>query len=299
MNKPVIILFGPTASGKSSLAMSIANQIDAVIINCDSKQVYKEIPIITAQPSKADKEQIPHEMYGNISVARHFSVGDWLEMVKPVIESVWKQGKTPLLVGGTGMYIKYLTQGIPQIPNIENDIRSKVRGEVSEKGSEYIHTKLDDVMRERLEPADSQRVARAYEVLLQTGKSLSYWQEQPATSVITDAVFKKFFLSPCREKVYENCNNRFDIMMGQGVLEEIENLKSMNLSDELPSMKAHGVPELIAYLNNDMSKEDAVEQAKRNTRHYIKRQFTWFRGQMKEANVLTGESPDKKMIEWL
>jgi len=298
-SKPIVILFGPTASGKSSLAMSIASKIDAVIINCDSKQLYKEIPIITAQPTKEEQSLIPHEMYGVISVAEHCSVGRWLDMVKPVIEKAWQSGKVPMLVGGTGMYIKYLTEGIPQMPYIDDDIRKKVRGEVASLGSAVVHENLDDAMRQKLEPGDKQRVARAYEVLLQTGKSLAYWQEQPAIPVFDNVQFHKFFLSPPREKVYENCNMRFEQMMQEGVLEEIEEMKAMGLSDELPSMKSHGVPELIAYLNGDMTKEDAIWQAQRNTRHYIKRQFTWFRGQLKDAHALTGDDASSVMLDIL
>ncbi|MDA0782761.1 MAG: tRNA (adenosine(37)-N6)-dimethylallyltransferase MiaA [Rickettsiales bacterium] len=298
-NKPVIILFGPTASGKSSLAMSVASKIDAVIINCDSKQLYKEIPIITAQPTEDEKNLIPHEMYGVISVSEHCSVGRWLDMVKPVIERAWAKGKIPMLVGGTGMYIKYLTQGIPQMPDIEEKIRQQVRRLVSKEGSEAVYAKLDDVMRQKLEPSDRQRVARAYEVLLQTGESLAYWQEQPTIPVFNDAAYHKFFLSPDRQKVYENCNTRFDKMIGEGVLGEMESLQKMNLSEELPSMKSHGVPELLAYLKGDMTIEDAVEQAKKNTRHYIKRQFTWFRGQMSDAYALKSASPENEMISVL
>ncbi|PIR39805.1 MAG: tRNA (adenosine(37)-N6)-dimethylallyltransferase MiaA [Alphaproteobacteria bacterium CG11_big_fil_rev_8_21_14_0_20_39_49] len=298
-NKPIIILFGPTASGKSSLAMSVASKIDAVIINCDSKQLYKEIPIITAQPTEDEKNLITHEMYGVISVSEHCSVGRWLDMVKPVIKRAWAKGKIPMLVGGTGMYIKYLTQGIPQMPDIEEGIRQQVRRQTAKEGSEAVYAKLDDAMRRKLEPSDRQRVARAYEVLLQTGKSLAYWQEQPTIPVFNDAVYHKFFLSPDRQKVYENCNIRFDKMIGEGVLEEMENLQKMNLSDELPSMKSHGVPELLAYLKGDMNIEDAIEQAKRNTRHYIKRQFTWFRGQMSDAYALKSDSPENEMMSVL
>ncbi len=292
-------MLGPTASGKSALALSIAQKIGAVIINCDSKQLYKEIPIITAQPSLEEKKQVRHEMYGVISVSEHCSVGRWLDMVKPVIEKVWGRGEIPLLVGGTGMYIKYLTQGIPQMPDISEDIRQNVRKEIADCGSGAVHAKLDAIMQAKLFPNDSQRVARAYEVFLQTGKSLAYWQSQPAIPVFNNADFRKFFLSPPREKVYENCNMRFEKMLDEGVMQEMERLKLMELSPDLPAMKSHGVPELIAYLDGNLSKEDAIEQAKRNTRHYIKRQFTWFRGQVSDAVVLDMDDSHEKMLIYL
>lgn len=296
VNKPIIVLLGPTASGKSALALSIAQKIGAVIINCDSKQLYKEIPIITAQPSMDEKRQVRHELYGVISASEHCSVGRWIDMVKPVIEEVWGRGEIPLLVGGTGMYIKYLTQGIPQMPDISGVIRQNVREEILNNGSLAIYKKLDSIMQAKLFPNDSQRVARAYEVFLQTGKSLSYWQSQPAIPIFKDVDFIKFFLSPPREKVYENCNKRFEKMMNEGVIQEMEFLQAMGLSDELPAMKSHGVPELLAYLNGNLSEKDAIEQAKRNTRHYIKRQFTWFRGQISDALVLDMKDACEEML---
>ncbi len=299
MNKPIIILSGPTASGKSALAMVIAGELGAVIINCDSKQLYREIPIITAQPSDEDKAQVPHELYGVMSAAEDCSVGRWLDMARQAIDKVHSEGKTPLLVGGTGMYIKSLTDGISAVPQIDNEIRRSTRNIIAESGAEYLHNMLekeDPDMAARLKKGDSQRVARAYEVIKQTGKSLIYWQEQPPVTFYPEASFRKFFLSPPKEEVYSNCNLRFGKMLEAGVMEEIEALNKMGLSPELPSMRAHGVPELRAVLHGTMSMEEAAEQAKRNTRHYIKRQFTWFRHQMQDTVALEGEGAVEAML---
>lgn len=283
---PIIILSGPTASGKSDMALSVAKKIDAVIINCDSKQLYKEIPIITAQPSADEQKEVPHELYGVISAAEDCSVGRWLGMAKEAIDKVHASGKTPVLVGGTGMYIKSLTEGIAQIPKIDEDLREQVRKLVEKRGSEAVHAMLakdDQKMATKLKPRDRQRVARAYEVLKQTGKSLSHWQQQKSKPAYPPEDFKKFFLNLPREQVYKNCENRFEKMLDAGLIEEIKALDAMNLNPELPSMRAHGVPEILAYLHGDMSLDEACDQAKRNTRHYIKRQFTWFRHQMSDT----------------
>jgi tRNA dimethylallyltransferase len=300
MKKQIIILSGPTASGKSALALVIARACNAVIINCDSKQLYAEIPIITAQPTAAEKAEVPHDLYGVISVAEDCSVGRWVEMAKIVIDKVHAAGKLPLLVGGTGMYVKALTEGIPEMPDIDEEIRRNARSCMLEMGSEAMYETLekeDPVMAARLEKNDSQRITRAYEVLKQTGKSLDWWQKQPAKTVYPPENFLKFFLSPPREVVYANCNTRFEKMMEAGVMQEIAALDAMGLSPELPSMKAHGVPELLAYLHGEMSLEDAIDQAQKNTRHYIKRQFTWFRHQMKDTVVLEGEGAAEMVMK--
>jgi len=296
MDKPIIILSGPTASGKSALGMFIAKKKGAVIINCDSKQLYCEIPVITAQPTQEEQQEVPHRLYGAISVAEYCSVARWLEMAKGEIDKCHSKGKIPLLIGGTGMYIKSLTEGLAQIPDIEDATRNKVRALIKDKGSEAVHALLDEQMKAKLKAGDSQRVARAYEVLLQTGKSLAHWQQQKTESPYKDKQCLKFFLNLPREKVYENCNNRFVKMLDAGALEEAKLVASMNLDESLPAMRAHGMPELIAYIKGNISKDKAIEQSQTNTRHYIKRQYTWFRHQMKDTISLE-ENYSDKMLE--
>lgn len=298
--KPIIILSGPTASGKSDLALNVAAKINAGIINCDSKQLYREIPIISAQPSKAEREKIPHELYGVISAAENCSVGRWLDMAQKAIDKTHAEGRIPLLVGGTGMYIKSLVHGISQIPDIDDGIRREARDFLQENGVKALYGRLAEIdpdMAATLKENDSQRIARACEVIRQTGKSLLWWQQQEPQMLYDKDQFLHFFLSPEREKVYMNCNRRFEKMVEAGVIDEIKELEKMQLSDELPAMRAHGVPELLAYLSGIMSLEDAIDQAQKNTRHYIKRQFTWFRGQMPEAVALEGEGAEERMVE--
>ena len=296
--KPIVILSGPTASGKSNLALEVAQKIKATIINCDSKQIYKEIPIITAQPSLNEMKEIEHLLYGVVSAKEDFSVASWIELAQEAINHVHLEEKIPMLVGGSGMYIKSLIHGVSIIPQINDNIRKQTRNFVQENSAKELHKKLekiDPVMARRLNENDGQRVARAYEVFKQTGKSLAWWQDQKPETIYNPEQFLHFFLSPERNVVYENCNTRFNKMIENGVLEEIERLNKMNLDKNLPSMKSHGVPEIINYINGTMSLEEAIEQAQKNTRHYIKRQFTWFRGQTPDATELN-EAAKAKML---
>lgn len=300
ISKPVIILSGPTASGKTSLSLEIANSLDdAVIINADSKQVFQEIPILSAQPTIEEMGEIPHKLFSCVSVAKQFSVMNWLEMAIREVNIAHESNKMPILVGGTGMYIKSLVHGISPIPDIDENIRRDIRDFVEHEGSDSLHNKLSDIdseMASRLNPGDSQRVARAYEVIKSTGKSLLYWQKQSPNCFIEEGKCQHFFLNNNREQVYNNCNVRFDNMLDLGVMDEANNVMKMNLNPELPGMRAHGLPELIQYLNGDISLEQAIEWAKRNTRHYIKRQFTWFRGQMPEAIKI---SPGDDVVSYI
>lgn len=290
---PIIILAGPTASGKSAVALDIVQAIGAVIINCDAMQVYQQIPIITAQPSKAEQILVQHALYGCVSVAEQTSVSYWLSLVKPVIKQVWEQGKVPLIVGGTGMYIKGLLEGIAPIPEVDLVVRQEVRDEFARIGNEAFYAflaKEDPQTAARLRPSDSQRIVRAMEVWRQTGQSLVKWQETKPGPLYPQAEHHVFFLCPDREKAYANCDLRFKTMLTLGVVDEIRALEKLKLRKTLPAMKAHGVPELLAYLQGEISLDAAMEQAILNTRHYIKRQFTWYRGQMPDAMILDGNN---------
>jgi tRNA dimethylallyltransferase len=289
MNNKIIILGGPTASGKSSLALELADKINAVIINADSQQIYREIPIITAQPTIEEQKQIPHRLYGIISVRELFSVGLWLEAVKKEISHALEQEKTPLLVGGTGMYIKSLIEGIAEVPQIAPEIRQKVRLLCDCEGVEGIHkilANIDPQIAAKLNPTDKYRVLRAYEVFLETGKSLLYWQQQKTIPFFPKEMIKTFFLMPSRDNVYKKCNNRILKMLENGLLDELQAIDAMQIPNEFPAMRALGLPEFIEYINGIISLEEATSKAQQNTRQYVKRQFTWFRHQMPEATVL-------------
>ncbi len=282
---PIYILAGPTASGKTALAILIARKQPVVIINADSKQVYHEIPLITAQPSPEEQQQAPHALYGHIPASRHYSVANWLEDVTNAINQAHAEDKIPFLVGGTGMYIKSLVYGMSNVPETLPQTREDVRKrwQASDTPTMHAHlTNIDPIAAEKLSPNDTQRVLRAIEVMEQTGKSIREWQNIRTTPPFKQAQYKMAFLDYPREEVYENCNRRFDSMMENGVVDEIKAFDALGLDENLPAMKAHGVPELRSYLNGTMSRTDAIEQATRNTRHYIKRQYTWFYHQMPE-----------------
>lgn len=297
--QPIIILAGPTASGKTALALQAAKNIDAVIINCDSKQVYREIPVISAQPSKEERGNIGHELFGFVSVAEHFNVSNWLEKAVPLIKKIHENGKIPLLVGGTGLFINGLINGFAEIPEILPEIRESARNLAEEIGNEAFHSelaKIDPEMAARLEVNDRQRCLRAYEVMMQTSKSLLYWYKLKPKVPFAQECFINFFLSPEREKVYDNCDKRFADMVAKGALYEAENVLKMKIDRSLPAFKAHGLPELVDHLEGKISLGEAIEIAQKNTRHYIKRQFTWFSHQMKDKIVLDGESGDLDKI---
>lgn len=298
MQQKIIILGGPTASGKTALAIDIAARINAVVINADSQQVYREIPIITAQPTKEEQNAVPHRLYGVVSAREYFSVANWLAMLEAEIKSAWTKGKTPLLVGGTGMYIKSLVEGIAEVPEISNEIRSHVRGLCDSVGAPEVHRLLsekDPQIAGKLKPGDKQRVLRAYEVILQTGKSLLHWQQQNKT-IFPPEMFGLFSLLPDRQEVYKRCNLRFLNMLENGAIEEVRALKAMQIPPKMPAMNALGVPELLSYENGDISRDAMVELAQQKTRNYVKRQFTFFRNQMKQAKILDGSEKAADLI---
>jgi len=286
MYKPILILAGPTASGKSALALDIAPKIDAVIINADSKQVYRDIPLITAQPSAEEQQQVPHRLYGVVSAAEHITAPQWAMRAKENIDAVHVQGKIPLLVGGSGLYIQTLMQGLSPVPAIDPAIRDAARRRLSEIGNAAFHAELealDVAMARRLHVGDTQRILRAYEVIQSTGKSLSVWQEESPIPYYAKESFLPLVYLPPRDENYRRANIRFETMMEQGVLNEVKTLDDLGLDEALPAMKAHGVPELRAYIHGAMTRADAVAKAQQNTRNYIKRQHTWFNNQLPEA----------------
>lgn len=302
MLKPIIIISGPTASGKSALAIKLASHIQGVIINSDSKQVYKEIPIITAQPNDEEKATIPHILYGVVSVLHDFTLSDWLTLATNAINECHLTDKIPILTGGTGMYFKNLIYGVNEMPPITPEIKEHVRNLVNNESAGCLHKLLADKdkdMAAKLNINDKHRVSRALEVFMQTGKSLIYWQQIPPKTFYEPQQFQHFFLCPQRQIVYDNCNKRFDAMLENGVLEEAEKIAAMELSPHLPAFKAHGLPELLSYLKGDITLSSAIELAKLNTRHYIKRQFTWAKSQMPEAIALTSNDPLAEIIKGL
>lgn len=284
--KQVILIAGPTASGKSALSIELAKKYNGVVINADSMQVYKDLRVITARPSVDEENIVPHRLYGVVDGANAFSAMDWSRLAMDEVNAAWAEGQTPILVGGTGMYFRTLLDGMAQIPDIDPDIRKAVRLEAEKFGSEKLHLELtacDPVTAERLAPGDSQRVSRAIEVFRSSGKPISQWQEDtkpgPLDDLDKEGAVGKYVLDWPREELYRRCDLRFDLMMEEGALDEVKALLGRGLDESLPVMKSLGVPSLIEYLRGNIDFETSKEDSKTQTRRFAKRQMTWFRNQ--------------------
>lgn len=277
------MIAGPTASGKSRLAVDIARNNGGVVINADSMQIYDMLHLLTARPETQEMAGVPHYLYGFVSPAQSFSTGLWLQAVADVLARPEVADKPWVFVGGTGLYFRALLGGLSRIPPIPPAVREKWRFRLLEDGAEALHvilTEQDPAMAARLMPADGQRIVRALEVLEATGQSLAQWQEQQGRPLIGADVARKIILLPERSVLVERINRRFDKMIEHGALEEVKALHAMQLAPDLPAMKAIGVRELSAYLDGALTKAEAIEKAKIETRRYAKRQVTWFRHQL-------------------
>jgi len=263
-----IIICGPTASGKSALAVQLAQNLGAVIVNSDSQQVYREIPILSAQPTEEEKQVAPHYLFGVVSGAEGCNVAKWLEMVKTLPET----RKPVIYTGGTGMYLNALVRGLSAIPEIPPEIRERVRGMEVDEVAAALGDRAD---------GNTQRMRRALEVWLATGKHIEEFHEEAKPAGDDFTIFN---LIVSRETIYENINSRFLKMIEAGAVEEVRKLVAMKLDPALPVMKACGVPELAAYLRGEVKLEEAITRAQQVSRNYAKRQMTWFRHQLgKEA----------------
>jgi tRNA dimethylallyltransferase len=279
----IILIAGPTASGKSALALELAQRRDGVIVNADSMQVYRDLHIITARPSVEEERRVPHRLYGHVDAAENFSVGRWCEEAAAVLAETRRTARAAILVGGTGLYFNALTRGLAAVPPIPAAIREEVRARLSSDGVAALHAELkwrDPAAAARLMPGDRARITRALEVVLATGRSLLDWHDENKPAGVDPARAAKIFLAPDRDELMRRIDARFDAMMAAGALEEVRALAARNLDPNLPAMKAHGVPWLIRHLNGEITSEAAVEEAKRDTRQYTKRQATWFRNQL-------------------
>lgn len=277
-----LIVAGPTASGKSALALDIAAQYPATLVNADSQQVYKQLSVLSARPDAKEMAQAPHRLFGVLDGAEVCSAGRWLELAKPEIEAALDAGRLPLLVGGTGMYLKALTEGLSPIPDVSDAVRAEARALWRETTPEAFVAqlaRLDPESAMRLDISDSQRLIRAYEVSVETGRPFSAWRNEPRVRVLEQVRFATVQLLPDREQLYARINARFDEMMDKGALDEVRALLELGLDKDLPVMKAVGVPELIAHLNGEITLAKAVELAKTASRQYAKRQLTWARHQ--------------------
>lgn len=295
-DKPVLIVAGPTASGKSALAMAAAREFDGVVINADSMQVYAELRVLTARPSPEEEALVPHRLYGVLSATETCSAGRWREMALAEIAACHAAGRLPVVCGGTGLYLKALTEGLSPMPEVPEDIRAAWRARLAAKGGEALHQLLaarDPVTAGRLEAGDGQRIVRALEVLDHTGRSLAEWQAIPPEGPPQGLRFLIILLMPPRDWLYARCDRRLAAMVQDGALEEVRRLGAMRLDPDLPAAKALGVPELSAYLAGNLDLGEAVSLAQQATRRYAKRQSTWFRHQIiadREVNAQFSES---------
>lgn len=275
----IIVVAGPTASGKSGLALDLAEATNGVVINADSMQVYKDIPILAASPSSKDKLRAPHELYGIYDASYKGNVVEWLNLCKDKITSAHNNNQTPIVVGGTGLYIESLTKGVTPIPETNIEIRNKVDEMLKTDGLERLYEYLKEFdidTYNRLSPNDTTRIRRAVEVYLDTSKNLTKWHKEPLKKIYDEKDFVLVYIKPPRQALDTRSRIRFDIMIKEGALDEVKQLLTKNLSDELPSMRALGVQELKLYLQNKCQLNEAIELAKLHTRQYAKRQTTWF-----------------------
>lgn len=280
----IIVIAGPTASGKSALALNVAEELNGVVINADSMQVYKDIPILAATPTAEDTSRAPHKLYGIYDAAYHGNVIEWLTLCKKEIDTARKEAKTPIVVGGTGLYIESLTKGVTPIPETPKEIRQKVDNILKEDGLKKLYTelkKIDQPTAERLSENDTTRIRRAMEIYLHTGKNMTYWHTIPLKTIFAPEEFLLTYINIPRNILDERCRIRFDAMIKQGALDEVTALINRNLPDSLPAMRALGVQELKAHIKGECSLEKAVENAKLHTRQYAKRQCTWFNNRYK------------------
>jgi tRNA dimethylallyltransferase len=288
-----VLIAGPTASGKSALALELAQKTNGVIVNADSMQVYRDLRVLTARPTQDEEVRVPHRLYGHVDAAVNFSAGGWVNDATNVLAEVRAQNRLAIFVGGSGLYFKALTRGLSAVPPIPPELRESVRARLERDGVEALHAALaqrDPVSAERLKPRDRTRIARALEVVEATGRSLPDWHRDGLPPLLPPGTFSAVFLEPERAQLYARIDARFAAMLKAGALEEVARLAARQLDSLLPAMKAHGVPALIRHLRGEIALDEAAAIGRADTRHYAKRQFTWFRHQLPEFEWVKPEA---------
>ncbi len=281
-----ILITGPTASGKSALALDWARRVDGVVVNADSMQVYDTLRVVTARPSGGEMGDVEHRLYGHVPANTTYSTGAWLRAVEAEIAAIRAVGKTPVLVGGTGLYFKALTGGLSEMPEVPEELRLALRARLAKEGPEALHAMLaarDPAGAAVLQPGDGQRILRALEVLMASGKPIAHFQALAGPSLIDPLKARKMVVLPERDVLRRRIDRRFASMMEEGAVEEVEALLALAPPPDVPAMKAIGVPQIAAMLKGEMSRAEVIEQASAATRQYAKRQMTWFRNQMDES----------------
>ena len=288
-----MLIAGPTASGKSALALELAQKTGGVVINADSMQVYRDLRVLTARPTPEEEAVVPHRLYGHVDAAVNFSAGAWVSDAALVLAETRAQRRLAIFAGGSGLYFKALTRGLSAVPPIAPEIRDSVRARLERDGVEALHAQLmqrDPAGAERLKPRDRTRIARALEVIEATGRSLTDWHRDGLPPLLPPDTFRALFLEPDRDVLYGRIDARFEAMLKSGALAEVAALAARKLDPLLPAMKAHGVPALIRHLRGEITRDEAAEIGRADTRHYAKRQFTWFRHQLPEFEWVKPEA---------
>ncbi|MEO1920608.1 MAG: tRNA (adenosine(37)-N6)-dimethylallyltransferase MiaA [Sphingomonadaceae bacterium] len=280
---PLALIAGPTASGKTALGVALAQALAArgtpgVVINADSAQVYRDLAVLSARPTEAEMDGVPHRLFGAWDGADACSAADWANAARREIENAQLAGQVPILVGGTGLYMRTLLDGIAPVPEIDPAIRVEVRDLPQDEARTALEAE-DPAAAARLAPADRTRTLRALEVVRSTGRPLSDWQHEKAGGIAADIALHPLVLLPDRDWLYERCERRFELMLDGGAIEEVEALLARGLDPALPVMRAIGVPEIAALLREEFSREEAIAAGATATRQYAKRQYTWFRNQ--------------------
>jgi tRNA dimethylallyltransferase len=275
---------GPTASGKSALALDLAERLDGEIVNADSMQVYRDFRVLTARPSDEDLARAPHHLYGHVDAGQLYSVGRWLEDALAVLADICARGRTPIVVGGTGLYFKALAEGLVELPAAAPELRASLRARLAREGSQALHedlARIDAASAARISPNDAPRILRAIEVFETVGEPLSALHAATAPP-LQRGQWVGVALTPPREALYAGIERRFEAMLAAGALDEVRAFAARGLDPALPAHKAHGAPALMAHLRGELSLQEAAEIGKRDTRRYAKRQFTWIKGQMSD-----------------
>jgi tRNA dimethylallyltransferase len=290
--RKVILIFGPTASGKSETALKIASKINSVIINADSLQVYKDLKILTSRPTTNDEEVVPHRLYGHIKGDLQYTVANWLNDVSIEIESIFFKNLVPIIVGGTGLYFKSLLNGLARIPDIKKEIKDSTDDLVNKFGLEYLQRELvKKSPTSKIKNNDPNRIIRAYNILTQTGKTIEEWHSNTKPN-IDKISYQKLLINPDRNLLYKNAEDRFDVMINNGGIEEVEKLNLRNYDLNNTVMKAIGVREISDFIAGKTSLEDCTSLVKQKSRNYIKRQQTWI-----NSNNITWNNSYEKLMK--
>ncbi len=294
-----ILIAGPTASGKSALAQSVARRHGGEVVNADSMQVYRDLRILTARPTPLEEQTVPHRLFGHVDGAENYSVGRWLEDFKATLDELAARGRVAVVAGGTGLYFKAALQGLSDFPTVPAEVRARVREGARGRPPQELHAELarvDPTTAGQLRPTDPQRILRALEIFAATGRSLAQFQGARTPPLLDPVACPAFFIAPTRPELFARINARFDKMIEAGALDEARALGSRGLDPLLPVMRAHGVPHLLSYFDGRMSLDEAIERGKSDTRHYAKRQVTFARHQLPSFLWMEGEDMEARTL---